>query len=215
MVPFFAVILLVAAVLGGVAAHHWRSRRRVDEAVRHAQIADLEPGRFRIAGRIQAERTLKSPLDGANCVFYEHADYKPTLGAAVMVRESARWSDGVPFYVEDGTGRVRIDPRVALIEASVVTEDGGLTAERRLRVGEEIEVVATFGLGEADPNSPYRGQSHEWCSQADDLGPPRITYRTMPDMVRPTDELGVFMGAASVFLVAVGTLLAVLVSLAS
>lgn len=199
------------AVLGFVAKRAHRPQPL--EGIRTTCIAELETGRFRIAGTIVSDRSVPSPFDGAPCVFFEHADYSPTLGPGLVVRESARWSEGRSFYVDDGTGRVRVDPLQSVVEAAVLHEDQGLTAERRLRVGEEIEVVASFALSEPDEASPYRDAGYEWRSVSDEWGAPRLSYRTMPGMLRAQDEVGMFIRASSIFVASVTLLLGVLVAL--
>lgn len=199
------------AVLGFVARRAHRPPPL--EGIRTTCIAELESGRFRIAGTIVAERSVPSPYDGSPCVFFEHADYSPTLGPGLLVRETERWTEGRSFYVDDGTGRVRVDPLQSIVEAAVLHEDQGLTAERRLRVGEEIEVVASFALREPDETSPYRGAGFEWRSVSDEWGAPRLSYRTMPGMLLPQDEVGVFIRASSIFVAGLTLLLGVLVAL--
>lgn len=206
-----AVFSVGLAVLGVVSRRVHRPPPL--EGIRTTSIAELETGRFRIAGTIVAERSVPSPYDGAPCVFFEHADYSPTLGPGLLVRETERWTEGRSFYVDDGTGRVRVDPLQSVVEAAVLHEDQGLTAERRLRVGEEIEVVASFALREPDEASPYRDVGFEWRCVSDEWGAPRLSYRTVPGMLRPQDEVGMFMRASSIFVAGVALLLGVLVAL--
>lgn len=214
MTAFFVAMGVFSAglaVLGYVAR---RAHRRPPlEGIRTTSIADLETGRFRIAGTIVSERSVPSPFDGSPCVFFEHADYAPTLGPGLLVRQTDRWTEGRAFYVDDGTGRVRVDPLQSIVEAAVLHEDEGLTAERRLRVGEEIEVVASFALREPDDTSPYRDAGFEWRSVSDEWGAPRLSYRTLPGMLLPQDDVGVFIRASSIFVAGVTLLLGLLVAL--
>jgi hypothetical protein len=214
MTAFFVAMGVFSA---GLAALGFVARRAHQppplEGIRTTSIAELETGRFRIAGTIVSDRSIPSPYDGSPCVFFEHADYSPTLGPGLLVRETERWTEGRSFYVDDGTGRVRVDPLQSVIEAAVLHEDQGLTAERRLRVGEEIEVVASFALLEPDEASPYRDVGFEWRSVADEWGAPRLSYRTLPGMLRPQDEVGMFIRASSIFVASVTLLLAALVAL--
>lgn len=214
MTAFFVAMGVFSAGLAALGFVAWRAHRRPPrEGAVTTSIADLETGRFRIAGTIVSARSVPSPYDGAPCVFFEHADYTPTLGPGLLVRQTERWTEGRSFYVDDGTGRVRVDPLESIVEAAVLHEDQGLTAERRLRVGEEIEVVASFALCEPDEASPYRDAGYEWRSISDEWGAPRLSYRTMPGMLQPQDDIGVFIRASSIFVASVTLLLGALVAL--
>ena len=214
VLPLFATLATIAVLLSLIGTVWARlDRPRIGEAVRTSDIADLREGRFRVVGRIVSDHVVESPVDGAACVFYEHADYVPAgVGSKLLIKESQRWSEGVPFYLDDGTGRVRVDPALLHIEAAMLVEDAGLTAERRLRLGEEVELVGSFAMREVD--TPYRQNAREWCSVDDVSGAPTLTYRTLAGMEQPANEVAVFLRAAGVFVFGVGLLLAALVGLA-
>jgi hypothetical protein len=140
-------------------------------------------------------------------VFVEHAEYQPVGSDLVpLMRETEHGTVAHPFYLDDGTGRLRVDPGEALVEAVTVFEDAGLSAERRLRDGEEVELVATFGPSAGEHGGgPYRAGQQAWAPIADDCGPPRISYRTAPNMVMPADETTAFLRGAGVLLLVVST----------
>jgi hypothetical protein len=198
-----------AALLFGMAAIRARGRRTPRELVATRTIAELGEGRFRVVGRIAPMDTVRSPVDGTSCVFVDVVEYRDFGGA--LCREVSHEVRGVPFLVDDGTGLLLVDPREAEIEAVSVSEDHGLTSERRLRVGEEIEVIGTLRRIEVESaGGPYRGASVAWGVVADERGAPQISYRTAPDMVTPGDELAAFFRGAGVLLAAAGTLIALL-----
>ncbi|MEM9067223.1 MAG: hypothetical protein AAGE52_01915 [Myxococcota bacterium] len=181
----------------------------VREAAPRRTIDGLESGRFRIVGRIVPIGTSPSSIDGLDCVFLEHAEYVSMSGA--MRREQVHTVHTHPFFLDDGTGRAWIDPAGASIDAVTLWEDGGLTGERRLRAGEEVEVVASFQQVEVEADGgPYRGRSVVWAAEPDPWGPPRVSYRTAPGMVAPSDDISAFLRGAGVFLAAVSVLLAAL-----
>ncbi|MCB9604035.1 MAG: hypothetical protein H6721_11055 [Sandaracinus sp.] len=208
--PFLLLAFGGAVGLFGAAA--WRARRvrppRSEATSR--EVGSLDEGRFRVVGRIVPMRVLRSAVDGSDCVYVDVAEYR-AFGGAVS-REVAREIRATPFFVDDGTGLLLVDPREAEVDAVEVCEDLGLTAERRLRVGEEVEVVGAFRRVEVESEGgPYRGASVAWSAVADGQGLPRISYRTAPEMVIPGDELAAFFRGAAVLLVAAGTLIALFV----
>lgn len=197
-----ATVLFAAAAL--------RSRRREHRsAVDTRTIASLDAGRHRVVGRIVPIRELPSAVDGGACVFVDVVEHQ-AFGAAVR-RELFREIRATPFFVDDGTGLLRVDPREAQVEAAGVEEDLGLTTERRLRVGEEVEVVGHFQRIElGSDGGPYRGAAVVWGVSGDGEAPLRISYRTEPEMVLPGDEVATFLRGAGVLLFAASALIALL-----
>jgi hypothetical protein len=200
-----------AVALFGAAAWRARRARPPREIVVARHVSELTEGRFRVIGRITAMQTVSSAVDGSPCVYVDVSELRSFGGA--LAREVVREVHAMPFLVDDGTGLVWVDPREAEIEAVTVREDLGLTTERRLRVGEEVEVVGTFRRLEVESEGgPYRGVSSVWSVAGDAGGAPRVSYRTEPEMVIAGDELAAFFRGAGVLLVAAGSLIALLVS---
>lgn len=184
--------LVVAGRLRG------RPRAALAEAVRSSAIAELEPGRFRVIGRVVPIATSPSAVDGADCVYAESASYQAIgTGLVPLLREVAHGASAHPFYLDDGTGRVLVDPARTLIECATATADGGLTAERRVRAGEEVALVATFTTVDAafEPgDGPYRAGATRWAPVSDAAGPPRLSHRTLASMIAPPpDDLAALM----------------------
>lgn len=201
-----------AVAFFGAAAWRVRRARPPQEIVESRHVTDLTEGRFRVVGRIGAMQTVSSAVDASPCVYVDVSEFR-TFGGGALAQEVVREIRATPFLVDDGTGLVWVDPREAEIEAVTVQEDLGLTAERRLRVGEEVEVVGTFRRLEVESEGgPYRGVSSVWSVGADAHGAPRVSYRTEPEMVSAGDELAAFFRGAGVLLVAAGSLIALLVS---
>jgi hypothetical protein len=197
----------------------WWSRARaraaqpIDEALPECTIAELEPGRFRVRGHIVALESSPSAVDGAVCVYVERAEYESVGSHLVpLLREVGHGAISHPFYLEDDTGRLLVDPATTLIDCASAVGDGGLTAERRLRDGEEVSLTASFApsAGELEEGEgPYRARSRQWRAVADVTGPPRLSHRTEHGMVRlPPDEISAFLGGAGGILLAAGSLLA-------
>ncbi len=202
----FALALSASAVLWWLAALRARKLRPVREGAPTRAISDLEDGRFRIVGKVIPTETTQSTLDGLDCVFVEHAEYVSVH--ATVRRETEHTIVSHPFFVDDGSGRAFVDPAGAVIDAVTLWEDGGLTGERRVRAGEEIEVVATFGqIDVEEDGGPYRGSARVWAAVDDSYSPPKISYRTQPDMVMPSDDLTAFLRGAGVIMAAVSGLI--------
>ncbi|HJK90441.1 MAG TPA: hypothetical protein RMH85_10470 [Polyangiaceae bacterium LLY-WYZ-15_(1-7)] len=211
--------LLIGALLAAVglqAMARSRSKRRRGEPGEEAPlraIGELAPGRFRVVGRIVPLETSPSSVDGAACVFLEHATYG-SLGGA-MRREREHGFRTHAFYLDDGTGRLFVDPALADVEAATLWEDGGLTAERRLRAGEEIAVVGWIERAplELDEAGPYRSPTATWAVWGSEAERPQISTRTEPGMLRPDDDVAAFLRGASFLLAAGAAILGVLVLL--
>ena len=202
----FALALSVSAVLWWLAAVRAQRLRPIREGAPTRAVAELEPGRFRIVGKVVPTATTQSTLDGLECVFLEHAEYVSVH--ATVRRETEHSIESYPFFIDDGSGRAFVDPAAAIVDAVTLWEDGGLTAERRVRAGEEIEVVATFTHVDVEEDGgPYRGSARVWAATDDAYGPPKISYRTQPDMVMPSDDLTAFLRGAGVIMAAVSGLI--------
>jgi hypothetical protein len=180
----------------GLALIGWARRRAklhfpIREAVSSRPIADLEAGRFRLSGQVVPIQTSESAIDGSPCVYLEQAEYRRVgSGLVPLLREVEHRIHAHLFYLEDGSGRLLIDPRDAAIEAVTLFEEHGLIAERRLRAGEQVELVATFQRRQVEADGgPYRASALAWEPVEDACGPAQITYRTEPDMVVPADDV--------------------------
>lgn len=212
--------IVTSAFLGGVGLVLWgslRSRRgrRLAEALPECRIAELEPGRFQVTGRVVPIETSPSAVDGAACVYLERAEYR-TVGSAFvpLLREVEHAARAHPFFLDDGTGRLWVDPAATLIECATTSADGGLTVERRLRSGEEVVLRATFvpSTGELDEggDGPFRASARRWSASADASGPPRLSHRVADEemLPPPPDQLSAFLAGAGALMITMGALLA-------
>lgn len=204
--PFY---LVLAGLVTGLGMVVWSVRRvpriALREAAARSSIAELAPGRFRVTGRVVPIRTTASEVDGAPCVYVERARYAPLGGGLLpLLREVAHAHAAHAFYLDDGSGRILIDPTTSLIDCATATGDGGLVAERRLRAGEEIEIVASFRARDGAPHDatdagPYRDAATGFEAGPDEVGPPRVSYRTVEGMERSRidDATGFLRGAGA------------------
>jgi hypothetical protein len=116
-----AVAMILLVVLIVVLSVAFSKARRLKRKLRNAPkfpIAQLpEDTLGRVIGRAQAtQHTLVGPLTGRPCVYYiatveEHRSTGRSSYWKTIISESA----GVPFMIEDGTGRALIDPSGAQV----------------------------------------------------------------------------------------------------
>lgn len=210
--PFAMIVGVAGAALAWAARNRQRRLAPIAEAVEGRSIAGLGSGRYRVAGRVEPTATSPSAVDGMACVYIERAEYRQVGSSLVpLLREVERCFVSHPFWLDDGTGRLLVDPSRAAVEAATLAGDDGLTAERRLRAGEEIEMVATFRPAEVEGDGgPYRAPALVWEATDDELGPPRITHRTERGMMTHTDDVTSFLRGTGTVLLAIGALLGIL-----
>jgi hypothetical protein len=209
--------LVLAGTTVGLLLVCWSLRRAhapsLREAAAHTSIAELAPGRFHVRGRVVPIHTTRSEIDGAACVYVERARYAHVgAGLVPLLREIDHGYAAHRFFLDDGTARILVDPGETLIDCATASGDGGLVAERRLRAGEEIELVACFrpadrALAPDLEEGPYRAPASSWEAGPDEVGPPRISYRTEEGMERAAlDDLSSFLRGAGGLMIATSLL---------
>lgn len=121
-----AILLALAlcAIPVGIAFWYWSDTatiRRALRKARHASIAEAPEGAVvRIDGVIADGETLIAPLTGRACVFYlATIEEYVSSGRSGSWRERARELRGVPFTVDDGTGRALVDPAGARVDIDI------------------------------------------------------------------------------------------------
>jgi hypothetical protein len=126
MDPFLLVGVMAALVIGvGAVAMYFREGARIRRALRAAprrKIAEAAEGAVvRIDGQAIAHgETLIAPLTGRTCVFYEALiEEFVSQGKSGNWRVRVREVRGVPFVVDDGTGRAIVDPRIARVDVKI------------------------------------------------------------------------------------------------
>lgn len=98
----------------------WRRHRWIEDTPT-ARVRSMPLGRVELHGRAQAKAELAAPFTGEPCVFYRYRIEEETgSGRRRRWREIAAGdSSAWPFYLEDETGRVLVDPRDASVEIAV------------------------------------------------------------------------------------------------
>ena len=211
--------MFVALVATAGAGLLWWAQARirrlvpVREAVARRSIGELGPGRFRLTGRVVPIQTTPSGIDASPCVYVEHAEYR-TVGTELvpLLREVEHRVVAHPFHLDDGTGRLVVDPGRTVVETVTLYEDEGLTAERRLRAGEEVELVASFRPRAAESDGgPYRGAARGWEAVMDECGPPRLSLGAEPTgSIVAVDDVSSFLRGVGVVLLVLSVVFAAL-----
>jgi hypothetical protein len=198
----FVVIAVIASFFTGEA----KTRRALRNAPR-VTIAEFPEGTpARIVGRVEEGEQLTAPLSGRPCVFYDAIvqQYRSS-GRSGSWHTVIRESRGIPFALDDGTGRALVDPTAArlAVEKDSTTRSGtfddatpteeaflarhglrsqGMIFNKRLRYREgalEIgETIAVCGIAvrEPDPDAASRATGYR------DALPTRLRLTSSPKL---------------------------------
>lgn len=95
----------------------WRRRRTIEDTPT-AKVRSMALGRVELQGVARPRDRLRAPLSGVGCVWFRYRIERESGSG-----KNRRWtildagdSSEHPFYLEDGTGRVRVEPMGAAIE---------------------------------------------------------------------------------------------------
>jgi hypothetical protein len=184
-----AVFVVMFLLFGAFAAwmisrtDWWKVTRQLRATPRRA-IATLGEGTSaKIVGTVRAVQVMSAPITGRPCVYWRvvvsewrtssDSDGKDTSGYASILDRR----DGVPFLVEDGTGRALVEPADAAVHLVADAQDHGGERARmllarhgvspgsgNLRYSEAViepgEVVAVAGAGVREPDPEGVGGSY-------------------------------------------------------
>jgi len=110
---------LLPALLSGLCCwggfHFLRLKRHIENTPT-SKTRSLSMGLVELQGRAIRKYALVSPVSQLPCVFYRLRKYRRDSKNNWRLKSSSD-SDHVPFYLEDDTGRVTIDPRGASVSA--------------------------------------------------------------------------------------------------
>lgn len=139
-----------ATLAGGILAANAFSTARLLGTTGPTPMAELTAMLQEVRGTVIGEESRTAPVSGRSCVFWR---------LLVEQQRRTRWEavldqrDGAQIWLDDGTGRVRIDPREA---ESVATSTG------RVRTGvfatgspEWADLVGRVGTPENAPTAPF------------------------------------------------------------
>ena len=149
--------LLSAAVGGGLILYGFTvlHEKRLVEDVPASKVRSVAMGLAEVKGAARTKAPLASPITGLPCVYYRYLIEEERSGS----RGNDRWvtidkgESTQPFYVEDETGRILVDPSGAETilrqDYRSIQRDGGWLSKRRrytewhLVPGERVYVLGT------------------------------------------------------------------------
>ena len=109
----FAVVGIFVLYLGFNSLHKYRMVKDIPTS----KIRALAMGLVEIKGKAVAERLIKAPFSGTDCIYYMYVTqkYESSQGSSKKggMRTVGKGDKAVPFFAEDDTGRVKVDPTKA------------------------------------------------------------------------------------------------------
>lgn len=103
-------------------------RKRTIENHPTAKIGTMPMGEVEIMGRARQKYYLKSPYSMLDCIYYSYKVYTyetDNRGNRRKILKSGGESGPVPFYLEDESGRVVINPKGAVIKGGITETHSG------------------------------------------------------------------------------------------
>ncbi len=190
--------MIVGAVVGGVASvmqlgNHYRSQlgpMTVREARELATmpvttIAAASDGLVKIKGKIVPSATEMSYYDRVACVALEleHYEIRDGLnGAKRVLLRAEKWLH--PFFIEDETGRVQIEPKLTRIDyVRQGTDYESTIEEHSLRAGETVFLLANVRRTDKRAVHPMRHSQMTVDSSLEILDSPLVTWRSEPEVL--------------------------------
>jgi hypothetical protein len=216
--------MLVGAMVGGTASalslvHHYRQQlgpmtlreARLLAKMPVTPIGDAGKGLVKVVGVVHASLTALSYYDRVACPVLELRHYERTDGVGGTRRLLVRTErTAYPFWIEDESGRVAIDPERARLDLQIEGADLDSTIEeRRIRLGERVAVLGYVRRATPTMNVPMRDASAVVEQGFEFAAPPLVTWRSEPEvyprLLPPTGSLA--LSAGSIGMAVLGSLL--------
>ncbi|MBI3270805.1 MAG: hypothetical protein HYZ53_17515 [Planctomycetes bacterium] len=146
-----ALVLAVVAAAYVFEALEFHRRYRLISLLPTSTISSLQEGLREIKGRIVPLSLLKAPLTQRPCVYHQfRVDAKyPGLRKKDVWKTINSGGEGVPFLVDDGSGRILVSPEGAVMEVEdekLLSTDGYERATPEAR----LEILGRMGLSAAE-----------------------------------------------------------------
>lgn len=216
--------MLVGAVVGGAASalslvNHYRQQlgpmtvreARMLPKMEITPIALARTGLVKLVGKVGATTTVQSYYHRVDCVALDLHHYDIVDSASgprrVLVRKESTLR---PFWIEDDSGRLAIDPAKVRIDFEIEGADVESTIEEhRIRVGEQVVVLGHVRRAGPQLSQPMRRASTNFDDGVELAEGALLTWRTEPEVYPrlgpPTG--GLALGAGSVGMAVLGALL--------
>lgn len=180
---------LVTGICGWGGFHFLRLKRHIENTPT-SKVRSLSMGLVELQGKAVRKYALVSPLTQLPCIFYRLRKYRRDSKNNWRLSSSSD-SGHVPFYLEDDTGKVTIDPRGASVSARqrqefygdrTTTLFGSISGSSDEKWIEDMVAEGTglYVLGQARENRQLRTSLRE-----------RVT-RALHDLKRNPDALQAF-----------------------
>jgi hypothetical protein len=216
--------MIIGAVVGGAAswvsiALHYRQQlgpMTLREARQLARlpvtpIAHAHEGLVKLVGTVGTSTTVASYYHREPCACLELRHYEVVSAAGGAKRALVRTEREVhPFWIEDESGRIMVDPDTARIDYEVEGTDlENAVEEHRIRVGERVAVLGVVRRAGPQLSLPMRRASTDFEQGWAFVGSPLVTWRSEPEvyprLAPPTG--GVALSAGSIGLAVLGAVL--------
>ena len=99
-----------------------RRTRRI-ENIPTSKIRSMAMGPVEVSGKAESTAAMKTPFSGIDCVWYRFEVQEYRRNYSSRYGRQSRWvtvssgdTNDIPFLVDDGTGKVLVDPRGAVVE---------------------------------------------------------------------------------------------------
>lgn len=176
-------------------------------------IAHATAGLVKLVGTLGCEHpslSVQGAVPTAVRELHHYAVEGRGLGARRVLVRVERSDE--PFWVEDETGRVMLDPARCRIDFEADAGEGeSLVDELRLRLGERVAIIGEVERGAVLAQHPMRRSQASAGEGLRFVRPPVVTWRTepevMPRLLPPTG--GVALSASTVGMAVLGALLQV------
>lgn len=141
----------------------WRKQQQLIEAIPTSKARSVAIGQAELAGKVLApKKTLVAPFSGKECAYY-----RCTIEEYRRQGKSSRWvivhakSSTQPFYLEDDTGKVLVDPEGAELDVPKSLEfssSWGKDPDHRIVAylkGIDLEFEGVFGANKSMRYTEY------------------------------------------------------------
>lgn len=199
-----AVALLAYGILGLARARWPRDRitpKQLSElrSLPVTAIANARDGRIKLVGIARGARTETSVVGTTPCIVLRRQLKRRTVqgGTSAVTTEHFVWA--YPFELDDGTGKVTVDPANAhldlepfLAPEAMVMEQSSTMGEEGLRDGDTVVVVGDVRVS----GGAYRAGA----ANIQFVTPPLVSWRSIPESIPTIPMLKEYIVASSMLI---------------
>lgn len=216
--------LLAGAALSGVATagsvvQHYRrqlgpmtlAEARLLRELPITPIAQCRDGVVKIVATLGCDTPVAS-MNGAVPTAVREVHYYDVVGRGARAHKALVRVDRTvhPFWIEDDSGRISLDPAQCRIDFETDGTDGeSMVEEHRLRLGERVAIIGEVRRDLSLSHHPMRNSAIYADKGVGFVRPPVVTWRTEPEvyprMLPPLS--GLALSAGTVCMAVLGALL--------